>query len=101
MTARTKAQVTAGTDADAVEELFKSVYPKLAGWVRCLVDDDDTAHAIASEAFVRLLSRWTWVKSPQGYLYATAANLAADHWCKVGRERRAIRSVFGRPRRMR
>ncbi len=44
-------------DADAAEELFKGVYPRLAGWVRRLVDDDDTAHEIASEAFVRLLAR--------------------------------------------
>jgi hypothetical protein len=34
-------------DADAAEELFRGVYPKLAGWVRRLVDDDDTAHEIA------------------------------------------------------
>ncbi len=46
-------------DTDAAEELFKNTYPKLAGWVRRLVDDEDTAHEIAAEAFVRLLSRWT------------------------------------------
>ena len=57
-----------GSDADAAEELFKGVYPKLAGWVRRLVDDDETAHEIASEAFVRLLGRWTRVDSPQSYL---------------------------------
>ena len=80
-------------DPDAVEELFKGVYPKLAGWVRRLVDDDDTAHEIASEAFVRLLSRWTRVDSPQSYLYMIATNLIRDHWRKTERERRAIRSV--------
>ena len=80
-------------DADAAEELFKGVYPKLAGWVRRLVDDDDTAHEIASEAFVRLLSRWTTVDSPQSYLYMIATNLIRDHWRKTERERRAIRSV--------
>ncbi len=80
-------------DADAAEELFKGVYPKLAGWVRRLVDDDDTAHEIASEAFVRLLSRWTKVESPQSYLYMIATNLIRDHWRKTERERRAIRSV--------
>jgi RNA polymerase sigma-70 factor (ECF subfamily) len=80
-------------DADAVEELFKGIYPKLAGWVRRLVDDDDTAHEIASEAFVRLLSRWTRVDSPQSYLYMIATNLIRDHWRKTERERRAIRSV--------
>src|ERR1700678_1362063 len=54
--AQRAACATADADASA-EELFRRVYPKLAGWVRRLVDDDDTAHEIASEAFVRLLSR--------------------------------------------
>lgn len=80
-------------DADAAGELFKGVYPKLAGWVRRLVDDDDIAHEIASEAFVRLLSRWTRVESPQSYLYMIATNLIRDHWRRAERERRAIRSV--------
>jgi RNA polymerase sigma-70 factor, ECF subfamily len=85
---------TAGdVDADAAEELFKGVYPRLAGWVRRLVDDDDTAHEIASEAFVRLLSRWTSVDSPQSYLYMIATNLVRDHWRKTERERRAVRSA--------
>src|SRR5260370_14776618 len=82
-----------GGDADAAAELFKGVYPKLAGWIRRLVDDDDTAHEIASEAFVRLLSRWTRVESPQSYLYMIATNLVRDHWRKTERERRGIRSV--------
>src|SRR5215471_19162078 len=86
-------RAAAEVDADAAEELFKGVYPKLAGWVRRLVDDDDTAHEIASEAFVRLLSRWTRVDSPQSYLYMIATNLIRDHWRKTERERRAIRSV--------
>jgi RNA polymerase sigma-70 factor, ECF subfamily len=80
-------------DTDAAEALFRVTYPKLAGWVRRLVDDDDTAHEIASEAFVRLLSRWTRVDSPQSYLYMIATNLIRDHWRKVERERRAMRSV--------
>jgi RNA polymerase sigma-70 factor, ECF subfamily len=80
-------------DTDAAEALFRVTYPKLAGWVRRLVDDDDTAHEIASEAFVRLLSRWTRVDSPQSYLYMIATNLIRDHWRKAERERRAMRSV--------
>src|ERR1700685_4145522 len=80
-------------DTDAAEELFKNTYPKLAGWVRRLVDDEDTAHEIAAEAFVRLLSRWTKVESPQSYLYMIATNLVRDHWRKAERERRAMRSV--------
>ena len=80
-------------DTGAAEELFRTAYPKLAGWVRRLVDDDDTAHEIAAEAFVRLLSRWTRVESPQSYLYMIATNLIRDHWRKAERERRAMRSV--------
>jgi RNA polymerase sigma-70 factor (ECF subfamily) len=80
-------------DADAAEELFKGVYPLLAGWVRRLVDDDDTAREIASEAFVRLLARWTMVESPHSYLYMMATNLIRDHWRKTERERRTLRSV--------
>ena len=78
------------------EQLFAENYPKLAGWVRRLVDDDDTAHEIASEAFVRLLSRWTKpsnLDSPQSYLYMIATNLVRDHWRKLERERRAMRAV--------
>ena len=86
---------TAGTDARQIlaEQLFAVHYPKLAGWVRRLVDDDDTAHEIASEAFVRLLSKWTSIDrldSPQSYLYMIATNLVRDHWRKMERERRAF-----------
>jgi RNA polymerase sigma-70 factor, ECF subfamily len=78
------------------EQLFTANYPKLAGWVRRLVDDDETAHEIASEAFVRLLSKWTSpvkLDNPQSYLYMIATNLVRDHWRKTERERRAMRSV--------
>jgi RNA polymerase sigma-70 factor, ECF subfamily len=77
----------------AAGELFAAHYPKLAGWVRRLVDDDETAHEIASEAFVRLLSKWTSpdkLDSPQSYLYMIATNLVRDHWRKMERERRAL-----------
>ena len=82
-----------GTDAAAAEELFGSTYPRLAGWVRRLVDDDDTAHEIASEAFTRLLARWSSLDNPQSYLYMIATNLVRDHWRKTERERRAMRTV--------
>ena len=74
-------------DRAAAEELFNACYPRLAGWVRRLVDDDETAHEIASEAFTRLLSRWSGLDNPQSYLYMIATNLVRDHWRKTGRER--------------
>ncbi|MFE3329209.1 RNA polymerase sigma factor [Streptomyces sp. NPDC059176] len=75
----------------AASELFAALYPRLAGWCRRLVDDDETAHEIASEAFTRLWARWTRVEEPRGFLYVTAANLVRDHWRKLERERRAVR----------
>lgn len=84
---------TAGPRQALAEQLFAAHYPKLAGWVRRLVDDDDTAHEIASEAFVRLLSKWRSIDkldNPQGYLYMIATNLVRDHWRKMERERRAM-----------
>ncbi|MFJ4206628.1 RNA polymerase sigma factor [Streptomyces sviceus] len=72
-------------------ELFAALYPRLAGWCRRLVDDDGTAHEIASEAFTRLWARWTAVDEPRGFLYVTAANLVRDHWRKLERERKALR----------
>jgi RNA polymerase sigma-70 factor (ECF subfamily) len=74
-----------------VEEFFSACYPRLAGWVRRLVDDDETAHEIASEAFTRLLSRWSGLDNPQSYVYMIATNLVRDHWRKTGRERNAIK----------
>jgi RNA polymerase sigma-70 factor (ECF subfamily) len=82
-----------GANAAAAEELFNGCYPRLAGWVRRLVDDDDTAHEIASEAFTRLLARWSTLDNPRSYLYMIATNLVRDHWRKTERERRAMRAV--------
>ncbi|MFC1419469.1 RNA polymerase sigma factor [Streptacidiphilus cavernicola] len=77
----------------AASELFAAFYPRLAGWCRKLVDDDGTAHEIASEAFARLWARWSKVEEPHGFLFVTAANLVRDHWQKLERERRAYRRV--------
>jgi len=73
----------AGSSGSA-EDLLKGGYPRLAGWVRQLVDDDDTAHEIASEAFVRLLGRLTKVECPQSYLYTIAASLIRDRRRQLG-----------------
>jgi RNA polymerase sigma-70 factor, ECF subfamily len=89
---QTGAASAARTDADRAEELFKRDYAKLVGWIRHLVNDDDTAHEIASEAFVRLLSGHIRVDAPVKYLYMIAANLVRDRWRRTQRERRA----FGR-----
>ena len=79
-------------DSDALAaELFAAHYGRLAGWCRKLLDDDDTAHEVAMEAFTRLLGRLRRVDDPVGYLYVIAANLVRDHWRKTRREREALR----------
>lgn len=85
---------TAETE-QAWQELFTSQYPRLAGWVRRMVDEDETAHEIAAEAFTRMMSRWSLPDNPLAYLYRTATNLVTDHWRRTARERRAIRTVAG------
>jgi RNA polymerase sigma-70 factor (ECF subfamily) len=87
MSAWTEAKVTtersAAADVDTdteAEELFKRVYPTLAGWVRRLVGDDDIAHEISSEAFVRLLSRLIGVKRPQSFLCERWSALLFHGW---------------------
>jgi RNA polymerase sigma-70 factor (ECF subfamily) len=80
---------------DAQRDFFEAHYPRLAGWVRRQVDDDDTAHDIAAEAFTRLMSRWSAAYDPHAYLYKTAVNLLRDHWRRRKAERRALGIVVG------
>jgi RNA polymerase sigma-70 factor (ECF subfamily) len=82
----------------AWRDLFTATYPTLAGWVRRLVDDDETAHEIASEAFTRLMSHWSMPDDPHAYLYKIATNLVRDHWRRTKRERAAIGGIALRQR---
>jgi RNA polymerase sigma-70 factor (ECF subfamily) len=91
--AEQRAGAVASTGRDAAEQLFNACQPRLAGWVRRLVNTDEDAHDIAAEAFARLLGRWSRVDNPHGYLYVIAANLVSDHWRKAGREQRAIKDL--------
>jgi RNA polymerase sigma-70 factor (ECF subfamily) len=74
-------------------DLFADAYPRLAGWARKLVGDDDAAHEIASEAFTRLMGRWSKVDDPNAYLYKIAANLVTDHWRRAARDQRTLQAV--------
>lgn len=78
---------------EQVHELFLAHYARLAGWARRLVDDDELAHDLVTEAFTRLLSRWSSVHDPVPWLHATIANLVRDHWRQRGRERAALSRI--------
>jgi RNA polymerase sigma-70 factor (ECF subfamily) len=75
----------------AVRSLFDAHYGPLAGWAARLLGDDDLAHDVATEAFVRLLRTFDTVEEPRAWLYAVTANLVRDHWRRTGRERVAYR----------
>jgi RNA polymerase sigma-70 factor, ECF subfamily len=77
----------------AADALFRQHYAPLAGWCRRMTNDEEVAHDIAAEAFVRLLGRWSTVTDPRAYLYTTALNLVRDRWRKSERERVAIRKT--------
>jgi RNA polymerase sigma-70 factor, ECF subfamily len=79
--------------AEPADAVFRMHYAPLAGWCRRMVNDEDVAHDIASEAFARLLGRWTSVTDPRAYLYTTALNLIRDRWRRSERERVAIRKT--------
>lgn len=72
------------------EAFFRAHYPPLAGWAAGLVGDPEVGRDLASEAFVRLLTRWTKVTEPRGFLYATTVNLVRDRWRRGGSHRRAM-----------
>ena len=78
------------------EMVFRLHYGPLAGWCRRMTGDEQVAHDIAAEAFVRLLARWGRVEEPRAYLYTTALNLIRDRWRRAERERAALRR--NRPR---
>jgi RNA polymerase sigma factor (sigma-70 family) len=81
------------------EELWRTYYAPLAGWVAGLTGDRELAHEVAAEAFVRLLGRWRTVDDPRGFLYVVATNLVRDHWRREGRRVRATsRLRLERPR---
>lgn len=82
------AAYAAAAREDAAYVLWNELYAPLAGWCAALVGDRDAAHDIASEAFTRLLSRWTTVHDPKGYLYVTATNLVRDRWRREQRDRK-------------
>lgn len=76
---------------EAVREVYDAHYARLAGWTAKLVGDPDTAHDLATEAFLRLLREFRTISEPRPWLYTVTANLVRDHWRKRGREAAAYR----------
>lgn len=70
----------------AMRVIYDTHFGRLAGWAARLVEDPDTAHDLATEAFIRLVRQFDSVAEPRAWLYTVTANLVRDHWRRRGRE---------------
>jgi RNA polymerase sigma-70 factor (ECF subfamily) len=71
-------------DTRSVGEIHDRYYPAVYRYARFRLGDDQHAEDLASEVFIRLIEAVQRGKGPrtsiQGWLMATASNLAADHY---------------------
>ncbi len=77
----------------AVRQFCEAEYARVAGYCYRLVGDEQLAHDLAQEAFVRLFGRWFDVREPRAYIYVLATNLARREWRTRSAERAALARV--------
>ena len=78
------------TRDDEALALWTEHYGRIVGWCAALTGDVDMAHDVASEAFVRLLSRLRSVRRPVAFLYVVALNDVRDRWRRSARDARLV-----------
>ena len=66
--------------AERFRDLYRTEYPRIAGYAFRLTRDAELARDMTQEAFTRLLSRWVGVREPRAYLFHVVTNLARDAW---------------------
>lgn len=71
--------------------IYEATYPDLVRFLYRFVWDDDRAHDLAQEAFVRALRHEP--DQPRAWLFSVARNLARDEARTAGRRRRHLRLV--------
>jgi len=71
-----------------IEEVFAALESPLLAYARRLVGDFAVAEDVVQDAFMKLHSQFSQVRTPQPWLYRTVHNLAVDH------QRRASRIVL-------
>lgn len=74
-----------------MHRLFEAEYARLRAWCTALAGDPVAGEDLAQEAFTRLLTRWTTVREPRGFLYVVAANLLNDRWRSQQRRGKLLR----------
>jgi RNA polymerase sigma factor (sigma-70 family) len=71
---------------DAFVAFYTATFPQLAGYVRGLVGEEQTARDLAQEALVRTYARWLKVQAPKPYAYLVATNLVRAEWRRRSRQ---------------
>ena len=90
--ADTAVEPPSAVDDEGFVGFYRAVFPSLAGYVRGLLGDEQTAGDVAQEALVRTYARWIKVRAPQPYAYLVATNLVRAEW----RRRRRVCPSCGR-----
>ncbi|MDQ1712480.1 MAG: hypothetical protein QOE45_1930 [Frankiaceae bacterium] len=65
---------------------YVTEYPSVAGYCLALTGDPALADELAQEALTEVYVRWTRLRTPRGYAFRVAVNLARDHWRRRDRE---------------
>ncbi len=72
---------------NAFEDVFRSEFPRLAGYCAGLVGDRDLGGELAQEALARTWGRWTSVRDHRAYAYLIATNLVRKTWAERAKVR--------------
>lgn len=65
---------------------YAGEYADVAGYCLALTSDPALADELAQEALTEVYVRWTRLRTPRGYAFRVARNLARDHWRRRDRE---------------
>jgi RNA polymerase sigma-70 factor (ECF subfamily) len=81
------AVLTARTSRDEdFRRFYAEEFADVAGYALALTSDPALADEIAQEALTQVYVRWTRLRTPRGYAFRVAANLARAHWRSRDRE---------------
>jgi RNA polymerase sigma-70 factor (ECF subfamily) len=71
---------------DDFRRFYAAEFPAVAGYCLALTGDPALADELAQEALTQVYVRWSRLRTPRGYAFRVAANLARDHWRRRNRE---------------
>ncbi len=80
-----------GGDADVLDTLCRSQFPRLVGLLALRVGDQRVAEELAQDALVRLCQRWPDIDRPEAWLTRVALNVGNSWLRRQFAERRAYR----------